>query len=47
MKIYRLLYTEKIDLECPSEEEKWIIMQYNIIALIHKIIKEAINNEQK
>lgn len=39
-KLYKFIYTEKIDIECPSEEEKWILLQYRWFLTMNKILKE-------
>ena len=46
-KLFELLYREKINIECPSEEEKWIICQYRIIQIIDKAFREVISKNEK
>ena len=44
--LYALMYKEKIDIEDPSEEEKFIIFQYRLIGIIHNAVKEVLKNEK-
>ena len=46
-KLFELLYREKINIECPSEEEKWIIFQYKIISIIHQSLMEVNRNAKR
>ena len=45
-KLYALMYREKFDLDNPSEEEKWIILQYKIIQVLYRAFKEVNKNEK-
>ena len=45
-KLYKLMYREKFDLDNPSEEEKWIILQYKIIQVLYRAFKEVNKNEK-
>ena len=47
-KLYRLLYTERIEIDNPTDnQEAWIILQYHIFNILYNALKETNNDKRR